>query len=106
MAGLNINREDTSETVTLKLVGNFNRDSAAEVLSRMPTTDDRTVVLDFSRVREFPDLAVPELSRHLGSRKVLLHGLARHQARMFGYFGLGDGRAEGVYYTPEEIRAV
>jgi hypothetical protein len=105
MGGLHIQREETTDTVTLKLVGNFNRQSALELFERLPAPDHRTIVLDFSKVGELPDLAVPQLSRFLGARKVRLHGLARHQARMFGYFGLGAARSEPVYYTPEEVLA-
>ncbi len=105
MGGLHIQREETSETVTLTLVGNFNRQSTVELLAKLPEQDDRTIVLDFSRVGDLPDLAVPQLSRCLGDRNVRLRGLARHQARMFGYFGLGAARSEPVYYTPEEVLA-
>ncbi len=105
MGGLHIQREETPDTVTLKLTGNFNRGSASELFARLPEVDERTLVVDFTRVRELPDLEVPQLSRFLGERKVRLEGLATHQERMFGYFGLRSARAEPVYYTPEETHS-
>jgi hypothetical protein len=57
----------------------------AEALGRLPLGP---LVVDFSRVRTFVDLAVDALTLALQGRKVELTGLGRHQQRMFRYFGL------------------
>ena len=107
MAGLQIHRSETSGAVTLKLEGKFDRQTALEVNRSLEELGACAVILDFSRVREFMDLAVPVLSQYLMLRPVELRGLDQHRHRMFRYFGVLAARtAEREYYTPEEVLAV
>ncbi len=49
------------------------------------------LVIDFTDVREFEDVAIVPLARTLGGLKhvpVRLRGLTLHQARMLRYFGI------------------
>jgi anti-anti-sigma regulatory factor len=107
MAGLSICREDASTTVTLRLEGTLDGATASAVLEALLAESvGQEVVLDFSRVGDFRDLAVAVLSRGLERRKVRLRGLDVHHERMFRYFGLtSTATPERAYYTPEELMA-
>ncbi len=101
VVGLSIRREDSAGQTILRLEGRFDG-STAELLRRIVEQMPENILLDFSRVRDFSDVAVPALTRGLEGRQIRLVGLPHHLERMFGYFGWGErGAEEGVYYVPE-----
>jgi hypothetical protein len=75
--------------IVINVEGNFDR-SAAEALRRSldALAEDADVVLDFSRVTQFRDLAIDVLARGLRAHSLSVRGLAGHQERMFRYFGI------------------
>ena len=103
MAGLQIHTEEDAGTVILKLEGRFDARTAVELRKSLEGLPDVPVVVDFSRVREFMDVAVAVLSRGMYERNVQLKGLVGHQERMFRYFGFPSTLEAPVrsYYTPE-----
>ncbi len=102
MAGLQIQTVENAGTVTLKLEGRFDARTAAQLRKSLEELPDKQVVVDFSRVREFMDVAVAVLSRGMYERNVRLQGLVGHQERMFRYFGFPTTEApRHDYYTPE-----
>ncbi len=96
-AELAIHREATDSRVMLRLGGVFNADAAA-ALQEALEAEDKPVVVDFSRVREFYDFAVGLLAngilRH--TSRVSLSGLNDHQRRMFRSFGV-DPSARAIH---------
>ena len=101
--------EDGTDTVTLRLEGTFDG-KAAELLRRslQALGPNQDVVVDFSRVRSFVDLAVAVLTRDLSHARGKLHlrGLAGHPERMFRYFGLTAPMPPPAgFYVAEELRA-
>jgi len=106
LAGLSIRREDSPGQTILRLEGRFDT-SAAKLLRRIVGQLPEKILLDFSRVRDFRDVAVPALTRGLEGRQVRLVGLPKHQERMFGYFGWRERVAgNDVYYVPEQLADV
>jgi len=106
LAGLSVRREDRSGQAILRLEGRFDA-SAAELLRRIVEQSPGRILLDFSRVRDFRDVAVPALTRGLEARQVRLVGLPKHQERLFGYFGWRERVAgSDVYYVPERLADV
>ncbi len=109
MTGLSIQVENGADTVTLKLEGTFDGETAAllkQSLDALGPAQDMT--LDFSRVRSFVDLAVAVLTRDLthGRERLHLKGLSGHPERMFRYFGLtGPAGPPAAFYVAEELRA-
>jgi len=89
MAQLQISRNDTGGAVTLRLEGALDALAAASLRTTMDQLAGRQIVLDFTRVDEFQDLAVPILSGGLGQSPLRLIGLGQHHARLFRYFGIG-----------------
>jgi anti-anti-sigma regulatory factor len=85
---------DVAPEVTIKVDEVFNGATAWELRKTLETAPRaQTVVLDFSRVREFYDFGVGVLAHWLAQRantfpRVLLRGLRTHQLRMFRYFGV------------------
>jgi anti-anti-sigma regulatory factor len=82
-----------ADAVTIEVDGLLDGDSAWALRRRIEEClrGSRVVVLDFTRVREFCDLAIAVLAQGLigpPHGRVVLRGLRTHQARMFGYFGL------------------
>lgn len=102
---LQIHREQTADTVTLRLAGTLDG-SAAEHLRRAIVEAGGRVVLDCTHLREFKDAAVPQLCRALQGGAVTVRGLGEHHSRLFRYFGidLGGSRDRG-YYRAEELFA-
>ncbi len=89
MPGIEVIREDVGTRVILRLQGRFDGPAAyllSSLLSDIAPTQQ--VVVDFSRVIEFQDLAVGVLTRALTDRSCHLQGLRTHQERMFQYFGV------------------
>lgn len=106
MAGFAVKREEAAGKTTLVLDGTLDGQAARAVqllvAELAPTT---SLVVDFSRVREFHDYSVGVLGVALQKRDVELLGLRTHHARMFEYFGVTAGApaSERAYYTPEEL---
>lgn len=86
MSRINITREPQS--IVVEVEGTFNREVAASLATELAALDDLPVVIDFSRVRVFADVAVPLVVKALRHRPCRLRGLAHHPARVFGYFGV------------------
>ncbi|GHH03176.1 STAS domain-containing protein [Comamonas sp. JC664] len=104
MAGLQIHREESAGSVTLRLEGTLDGKTAEEVQTSLSTLSDCEVVLDFAHLKEFKDSAVGVLTQGLVERTVQLRGLATHHERMFRYFGVRTGTPQRpAYYTPEDI---
>jgi anti-anti-sigma regulatory factor len=80
----------------LRLHGEFDRASAWALRERLERESASDVVVDFSLVRSFSDLAVAVLAHgvQLSSARIALRGLRQHQLRIFRYCGVevGDGR--------------
>jgi anti-anti-sigma regulatory factor len=83
-------REAEGDRAVFRLAGVLDRAAASELAERLRAEQCGEVVLDFSLVREFADLAVATLARALaeGERRPLLRGLRQHQLRIFRYFGV------------------
>ena len=87
-------QRDTSGAVVIHLEGSFDRDAASALRRSLDALGgEADVVLDFSRVTAFRDLAIDALVRGLAAHSIHVRGLARHQERMFGYFGIDPVRA-------------
>jgi hypothetical protein len=108
MAGFKIQREEAGDTVMLRLEGTFNGQAALVLRGELEQLGDQHVVIDFSRVNQFLDLAVPILTRGLNHPSLRLRGLAKHHERVFRYFGVFDPRqvSQGEYWTPEDALAM
>lgn len=102
MAGLQIQRFEDNGTITLRLAGRFDAQTAGQLSQSLADSPDKRLVLDFSHVREFMDSAVAVLARGLFERDVRLKGLVGHQERMFRYFGFPSvDSPRHDYYIPE-----
>lgn len=65
--------------------------------------EPQQVVIDFSRVQLFVDVAVAVLTAGLRGRRVELRGLGRHQESVFRCFGVPIARTPPPpWYRPEE----
>jgi len=105
-ANTDILREEHGGAVTFRLAGTFDARAAVRLRQMLEAVDGR-VVVDFSRVRTFVDVAVAVLSGGLKSRSVELRGLGRHQESVFRYFDIPVERGPGhLYYQPEEVLAL
>lgn len=89
MANLQISREEVGGSVTLRLRGAIDASAAATLRAELDRLGGSDVVVDFTRVGEFQDLAVPILSRGLSTHSSRLVGLGHHHERLFRYFGVG-----------------
>lgn len=99
--GLAIHREDAAGQTILRLEGRFDG-TTAELLRRAVEELPPGILLDFSRVRDFRDVAVLALTRGLDGRHIRLTGLPQHQERVFRYFGWRDESAGSrAYYVPD-----
>jgi anti-anti-sigma regulatory factor len=90
MSDCSIAREWEDGRVLLRLAGAFDRASAWALRDRVERETVPEIVVDFSLVREFSDLAVAVLAHGLqgASRRVLFRGLRQHQLRIFRYCGV------------------
>jgi 2'-5' RNA ligase len=93
MATLRILREEVTNVVTLRLEGTLDGAAALMLKQALQEVTAPAFAVDFSRVREFQDLAVAVLSPALHNRDCELRGLDTHHQRMFRYFGVGPGRS-------------
>ncbi len=101
MPSLKIRREDSRDDVVLRLEGTFDSKSAAALREVIDGLAGHPVVLDFTRVALFQDLAVPILARGLTHLPVRLVGLSRHPERLFRYFGVGLAPAAAAFCAEE-----
>lgn len=100
MAGLEVHHD--GGRVTLQLEGTFDGAAALRLRESLEGLSAEEVVLDFTRVQQFKDLAIAVLMRGVQGRNLRLRGLGTHQERMFRYFGVNVARgAEPAYYRPE-----
>ena len=100
-------REERGGTVTFLLTGTFDARAAVRLRQMLENVDGACVVVDFSRVRFFVDVAVAVLSGGLKSRSVELRGLGRHQESVFRYFDIKVGREpDRPFYQAEETLAL
>ena len=98
--GLAIRREDAPGQTILHLEGRFDG-TTAQMLRRAMEQLPAGILLDFSRVSDFRDVAVPTLTRGLEGRHIRLIGLPQHHERLFRYFGWRDeDESERAYYVP------
>lgn len=107
MAGLQMQLVEMGSRVTVRLEGSFDAVSAVDLRKVLEALGTRKVVLDFSGVRTFVDLAIGVLSRELEGRQIEMElvGLPGHHERLFQYMGFCGlkARAARSYYQPEEL---
>ncbi len=82
--------EPEGERVALRFHGDFDREGALKLQERVATLK-RPLLLDFTQVHDFDDLAAAMLARllvedHAG--RIALRGLCEHQFRLFRYIGI------------------
>jgi anti-anti-sigma regulatory factor len=88
MAEARITREQHDGSITLRVAGNFDRPTAEELCQSLKGLDSSEVVIDFSQVKMFSDVAIDVLARDWGKQTLHTRGLAAHQERMFRYLGI------------------
>jgi len=101
------------EEITIRVDGIFDGATAWELRNMLDKhlAGSSTIVLDFSKVREFYDFGVSVLAYWLAQRpnvlpRVLLRGLRTHQLRMFRYFGVdADGRDPSAHVGLQQPEA-
>lgn len=105
MASLQIQREQASNEVTLKLEGTLDAAAALMLRQALDEVTAPSLVIDFTRVREFQDLAVAVLSPAINAagRDVRIAGVGTHHARMFRYFGVKVADELRGYYRADEL---
>lgn len=86
-----IRREFESDSVRLRLLGGLDGRTARQLrleLDLLPR--NRDVIIDFSGVAPFSDLAVAVLAQELRATRRTLDfvGITKHQERLFRYFGV------------------
>jgi anti-anti-sigma regulatory factor len=104
-----LTREMEGERPVLRLRGQFDRASAWALRERLETEAAPELVVDFSLVRDFSDLAVAVLAHgvQLTHARIVLRGLRQHQLRIFRYCGVdvADGREALATPTPPPAHA-
>jgi hypothetical protein len=105
MESCRIERESKLGAEIFHLAGTFNAEAAVKLRESLLAYGDRPVVLDFSRVGHFLDLAVPILVHGIWHNSWELRGLARHHARVFRCFGVRVHHDEVVPYWQPEVLA-
>jgi hypothetical protein len=85
-----ISREREAERVIYRLAGSFDRAAAWDLRARIDRDAALEVLLDFSLVRDFSDLAVAVVAHGLiaGAKHVHFRGVRQHQLRIFQYCGV------------------
>ncbi|MHB8879760.1 MAG: STAS domain-containing protein [Myxococcaceae bacterium] len=100
---MQIRQEEAVGAVMLRLQGSFDAQGAVALRAAVEQLPGREVVLDFTRVREFQDLAVPVLCKGLPLLPLRLMGLAHQHERVFRCFGVGVPSSPArPYWTPED----
>jgi anti-anti-sigma regulatory factor len=90
MPDCNITRDWESDRLVLRLDGVFDRATAWNLRDRVERETAAEILVDFSLVRDFSDLAVAVLAHGLqmSQRRVMFRGLRQHQLRIFRYCGV------------------
>ena len=91
MATLRILREELTNVVTLRLEGTLDGAAALMLRQALEEVTAPELAVDFSRIRDFQDLAIAVISPALARRPCELRGLDTHHQRMFRYFGVTTG---------------
>jgi anti-anti-sigma regulatory factor len=99
--------ERSDDRTTIRVSGCFDRGSAMELRQRIEREAAPEVVLDFSLVGEFADLAVAALAAGLAGRRcrLALRGLRTHQLRIFRYFGVDPDALDAPRGRPSPTSA-
>ena len=90
MLDCTITRMGSERRAIYALDGRFDRVAAWSLRDRIERDPQREIVIDFTRVREFSDLAVAVLAHGLttATRRVLLRGLRQSPLRIFRACGV------------------
>jgi anti-anti-sigma regulatory factor len=90
MSERTISRDSDGQRTIYRLSGHFDRGSAWALRDQVERDPATEVLLDFSLVREFSDLAVAVLAHGVTAttRRVQFRGLRQHQLRIFRYCGV------------------
>ena len=90
MSECSVTREWEGDRLVLRLSGTFDRPAAWTLRERIERETAPEILLDFSLIRDFSDLAVAVLAHGLQAspRKVLFRGVRQHQLRIFRYCGV------------------
>src|SRR5690349_19520 len=100
---------DESGAFVFELEGHFDASAAAALRRSLDAVaeeaPDATVVLDFSRVTAFRDLAIAVLARGLRAQSLRVRGLASHHERVFGCFGISASTARSSFGDRDELDA-
>jgi anti-anti-sigma regulatory factor len=90
MSERTMSREIDGGRAVYRFGGTFDRASAWTLRDQVERESAAEVLLDFSLVREFSDLAVAVLAHGLTAtgRRVQFRGLRQHQLRIFRYCGV------------------
>ncbi len=85
-----IDRDHDGARVAYRIHGAFDRAGAWVLRERLECDPAPTVLLDFSQVRDFSDLAVTVLAHGLAGseRPVTFRGLREHELRILRYCGV------------------
>lgn len=85
-----IARELEGGCPVLRVVGSFDRAAAWVLRTQVEQEAGRELILDFTLVREFSDLAVAVLAHglHACMARVRIRGLRQHEVRIFRYCGI------------------
>ncbi|MFL5260843.1 MAG: hypothetical protein ACJ79R_13750 [Anaeromyxobacteraceae bacterium] len=111
MLDCTISRAERRGRAIYAVEGLFNRVAAWSLRDRIERDPLREIVIDFTRVRDFSDLAVAVLAHGLttATRRVLLRGLRQNQVRIFRACGvavdellLADGPGAGSDVAPHD----
>lgn len=90
MSGIHVNRWLEQGHQVLRLLGTFDGEGAAQLLSQLSLEQERDVVIDVALVRGLDEVGVATLARLAGSsgdRRITLRGLTRHQHRILRHLG-------------------
>jgi len=91
-----------AQRVKVHLADPFDASAARAIRASIERLPAPVVELDFSRVREFRDLAVGVLALGL-AKQLVCTGLPRHHEQLFRWFGLvAAEKASGHFWRPEE----
>ena len=106
-AKINFKTDEHNGALSVRVEGTFDGEAALQLQQLLEELKAGDVELDFSKTRQFLDLAVALLTRSLHKRRVTFRGLGEHQERMFRYFGVATSpRSEpSAYYKPEDVLA-
>ena len=85
-----IHREQNEARAVYQLRGAFDRDMAWALRNRIESEEVPDLLIDFSLVRDFSDLAVAVLAHGLAAagRQASFRGLRQHQVRILRYCGI------------------